>query len=105
MSAPEWEAPSELYFYDEWLQQNAKGRILCGNNRYIRADLCTPTDERVRALEAENARLRKSLSIYADVVSAYASDCELTSDPAYDWLQDDGGNVARAALRDMGADT
>ena len=70
-----------------------------------RDDLCTPTDERVKALEAENARLRKALSIYADVVSAYASDCELTSDPAYDWLQDDGGNVARAALRDMGVET
>ena len=69
---------------------------------WVRADLCTPTDERVKALEAENARLRKALSIYADVVSAYACDCELTSDPAYDWLQDDGGNVARAALRELG---
>ena len=48
MSAPEWEAPRELYFYDEWLQQNAKGRLLCGNNRYV---LCDPTqDARVRAL-------------------------------------------------------
>ena len=50
MSAPKWEAPSELYFYDEWLQQNAKGRMLCGNNRYVRDDICTPTYERVKAL-------------------------------------------------------
>ena len=27
---------------------------------YVRADLCTPTDERVKALEAENARLRET---------------------------------------------
>ena len=53
MSAPDWEAPRELYFYDEWLQQNAKGRLLCGNNRYV---LCTHTDERVRAL-VEAARI------------------------------------------------
>ena len=62
MSAPEWEAPRELYFYDEWLQQNAKGRLLCGNNRYV---LCTHTDERVKELEAENARLRDALSLYS----------------------------------------
>ena len=68
----------------------------------VRADLCTPIDERVKALEAENARLRGALSIYADVVSDYASESELASDPAYDWLQEDGGDVARAALRDMG---
>jgi len=32
------EAPERLYFYDEWLEKNAKGRLLCGNNEYIRAD-------------------------------------------------------------------
>ena len=69
------------------------------STEYRRADLCDPQDERVRALEAENARLRSALSIYSDVVSDYARDCELASDPAYDWLQEDGGDVARAALR------
>ena len=33
---------------------------------YIRADLCNPTqDERVKVLEAENARLRDALSLYS----------------------------------------
>jgi Mg2+ and Co2+ transporter CorA len=53
---------------------------------------------RIAELEARIARLRGALSIYADVVKDYASDSELASDPAYDWLQDDGGRVARAAL-------
>ena len=32
-----------------------------GGTEYVRADLCAPTDERVMALEAENARLRETL--------------------------------------------
>ena len=79
-----------------------KEQILAAWN--TRADLCNPTDERVKELEAENARLRGALSIYADVVSNYASESELASDPAYDWLQEDGGDVACAALRDMGVE-
>ena len=92
MSAPKWEAPSELYFYDEWLQQNAKGRMLCGNNRYIRADLCTPTDERVKSLEAENARLREVLK--------EGMVCTKEHGGAARFLR-----IARAALRDMGVET
>ena len=35
-------------------------------HEYIRADLCDPTqDKRVKALEAENARLRDALSLYS----------------------------------------
>ena len=29
------DAPQELYFYDDWLAQHTKGRLLCGNNKYI----------------------------------------------------------------------
>ena len=32
-------APERLYFYDDWLAKNTKGKLLCGNNEYIRADL------------------------------------------------------------------
>ena len=84
MSAPKWEAPSELYFYDEWLQQNAKGRMLCGNNRYIRADLCTPTDERVRAL-----------------VGAVWSEYRDSVDNKWTFRKEHVENAIRAALRDM----
>ena len=94
MSAPKWEAPSELYFYDEWLQQNAKGRMLCGNNRYVRADLCTPTDERVKALVKA---LQNVIAEYDEFrKDEYMRGLASLDDEIYD---------ARAALRDMGADT
>ena len=66
--------------------------VLAGRaDEYDRAEKAETEVERLRVLEAENARLRSALSIYADFVSDYASDCELASDPAYDWLQEDGG--------------
>ena len=35
----ETKAPERLYFYDDWLEKNAKGKLLCGNNEYIRKDV------------------------------------------------------------------
>ena len=32
-------APERLYFYDDWLAKNTKGKLLCGNNEYIRKDV------------------------------------------------------------------
>ena len=40
------EAPKELYFYDDWLAQHTKGKLLCGNNRYLH-------ENHVDALEAQ----------------------------------------------------
>jgi hypothetical protein len=57
--------------------------------------------DRIEALEAENARLRKALKRYGDKVADYVSDDTFTADDAYDWLQDDGGETARAALAEL----
>jgi hypothetical protein len=62
---------------------------------YVRADLCTPTqDERVQALEAENARLRESLRWFTD--TRFTSSGETPRD-----CIQAGIFKARAALRDM----
>ena len=58
-----------------------------------RADLCTPTDERVKELEAENARLREALSLYS--CDDGCNDC-----PEHERDQVGCGWTARAALRD-----
>ena len=63
---------------------------------YVRADLCTPTDERVKALETENAQLREALEEITNRAEFAAK------------YQDDKFNFgwmirkSRAALRDMG---
>jgi len=49
------------------------------------------------ALRTENDRLRGALAIYRDAVLQYAGEGML-SDCAYDWLNDDAGKVASAAL-------
>jgi hypothetical protein len=33
------DAPESLYFYEDWLRQATKNRILCGNIKYVRADV------------------------------------------------------------------
>lgn len=68
--------------------------------------------DRIEALEAENARqtheLKKlwiAISTYENKVQEYASDCSSLSDHAYDWLNEDAGKTARAALQDIATDT
>jgi len=63
--------------------------------------------DRIEALDAENARftadLKKlwiALTTYETKVREYASDNPMLSDCAYDWLHDDAGQTARAALQD-----
>ena len=61
-----------------------------------RADLCTPTDERVKALEAENARLRIALQqIVGGEIYTAADGFSKPHEP-------EQSRIARAALRDMG---
>lgn len=56
---------------------------------------CTPTDERMKALEAENARLRDALSLYS--CEDGCNDC-----PEHERDLVSCGWTARAALRDIG---
>ena len=49
-------SPCWVWHHPESLEDGSDGAV-----EYIRADLCTPTDERVQALEDENARLREAL--------------------------------------------
>ena len=64
---------------------------------YIRADLCTPTDERVKALDAENARLRIALQqIVGGEIYTAADGFSKPHEP-------EQSRIARAALRDMDA--
>ena len=64
---------------------------------YVRADLCTPTDERVKALEAENARLRIALQqIVGGEIHTAADGFSKPHEP-------EQSRLARAALRDMDA--
>ena len=57
----------------------------------------TPTDERVKALVAENARLREALSLYS--CDDGCNDC-----PEHERDRVGCGWTARAALRDMKGD-
>ena len=70
---------------------------------YVRADLCDPTqDERVRALEAENARLRNELGNAASHVGgaldALTSGPFDASDPRIEAISQ-YADLIRAALR------
>ena len=76
---------------------------------YVRADLCAPQDERVQALEAENARLREVLEFYGDrsawnqpPVRTYANGLfGVEYESRSSQMQRDRGAKARAALRDL----
>ena len=63
MSAPDriWAMPSD----DGWMSPYCGNAPHDGSTEYLRADLCDPQDARVKALEAENARLREALSLYS----------------------------------------
>jgi cell division protein FtsB len=52
------------------------------------------------ALAAEVEKLREALTVYSDKVSEYAHEEPAISDLAYDWLNEDGGRQARAALEE-----
>jgi hypothetical protein len=93
------DAPERLYFYDDWLKQNVKGRLLCGNNEYVRADIHAAALADRDALRARVEMLDAALLQYESVAADYASDCAFASDAAYDWLCDDAGQTARAALK------
>ena len=89
-----------------WCSWNANNT----DTEYVRADLCTPTDERVKALESENARLREALTPSGETKAAYISEVETTCPdgrPRFvDWTatKDIMKMIrARAALRDMDA--
>ena len=80
MSAPEriWAVNSPhnpSWKYGAWdLRQDYSGDI-----EYVRADLCDPTDERVKELEAENARLRETLR----TVAAWCVDAKVLSNKGH----------------------
>ena len=61
-----------------------------------RADLCTPADERVKALEAENAWLRIALQ------QIVGGEIYTASDGFSEPHEPEQSRLARAALRDMG---
>lgn len=61
------------------------------------SNTCTAT---IRDLQAQNAKLRKALGAYEAKVREYASDNPAVSDCAYDWMNEDAGQTARAALED-----
>ena len=67
-----------------WCSWNANNT----DTEYVRADLCNPTDERVKELEAENSRLRGALLVI---------EWNATQNAPID-----SGRIARAALRYMG---
>ena len=62
---------------------------------YLRADLCTPTDERVKALEAENARLRDERDDAIDTLNAWFDRRKL----AHEAIDETVLNAARGYLR------
>ena len=87
------------------MELRARTQDQCIEAWNTRADLCTPTDERVKALEAENARLRDELSNAASHVGraldALTSGPFDASDPRIEALSQ-YADFIRAALRDMG---
>ena len=106
MSAPD-DFPPQAYLTrieaaKRWLATPSLDRS--PRQKYVRADLCT-TDERVRALEAENARLRGALKPFAsawDIASA-SGDTAMSRLAPIARSETAGVHFmrARAALRDM----
>ena len=99
MSAPEriWahrEHNDETWKYGTfWTSYHDSAGI---TQEYVRADLCTPTDERVQALEAENARLRYVLGGVRGAIKTGRNE------PLVIWAEQiDIALDTRAALRDM----
>lgn len=67
---------------------------------WARVGTCEELTAERDALAAEVERLRGALTVYSDKVSEYAHEDPAISDLAYDWLNEDGGRQARAALKE-----
>ena len=76
----------------EWFRKNYPGpetiihkpdwhapRVYRAAIHAARADICDPQDERVKALEAENARLREALTPSGDTKAAYIGEFSMPS--------------------------
>ena len=77
-----------------WYQKHTKAD-LAARIVELEADLCTPTDERVKALEAENARLRDARDDAIDTLNAWFDRRKLSHDAVDEAVL----NAARGYLR------
>ena len=92
-------SPCWVWHHPESLEDGSDGAI-----EYVRADICTLTDERVKALEAENEQLRAVVNRAGALAIQRASHAFIIDALSrYEGgLRQDEAMRNRAALRDVG---
>jgi len=97
MTTDTTKAPERLYFYDDWLAKHTKGKLLCGNNEYIRKDV---SDALIAAAVEASADLiiQNAHDYYTSPGEAQRSVRTFAS-AVHEWLLEDIISMdARAAL-------